>query len=354
MASSSKESAAKANILGKRKQEDDSETKPILILKKLKELSEEKETTIEQIEGSVELLETNIDFFKDVGQVVRVRLMLSRRSKPVGHAFVEFVSANEAKKALETKNGQYLHDRKIILDVANKANNGAPYLPPNTDFFGDVAEVVSVRLIANREGKHLGYGFVEFASADEAKRALEKMNGEYLHDHKILLMKGLGKAPGFAEAVAAREKTLFAAHLSSEAEISDIINFFKDAGEVVHVRLLVSHKGKRVGYGFVEFASFNEANKALEKKNGEYLHDRKIILGAVSTASCHPPNIGFFKGVGEVVGVRLIVDHRGESVGCGFVEFASANEAKKALQEKKDSKIILNVAEIAPYPFRLK
>lgn len=31
----------------------------------------------------------------------------------------------------------------------------------------------------------------------------------------------------------------------------------------------------------------------------------------------------------KLFGVRLIVDHRGESLGCGFVEFASAKEAKK-------------------------
>ena len=32
------------------------------------------------------------------------------------------------------------------------------------DFFNDVVEVVSVRLIVSPESKHVGYGFVEFAS----------------------------------------------------------------------------------------------------------------------------------------------------------------------------------------------
>ena len=40
-------------------------------------------------------------------------------------------------------------------------------------------------------------------------------------------------------------------------------------------------------------------------------------------------SINFFSDIGEVVSVRLIVDHSGKHVGCGFVEFASANEAKK-------------------------
>jgi polyadenylate-binding protein len=41
--------------------------------------------------------------------------------------------------------------------------------------------------MVNHEGKHVGYGFVEFASADETKKALENKNGEYLHDHKIFI-----------------------------------------------------------------------------------------------------------------------------------------------------------------------
>ncbi|EFH53886.1 hypothetical protein ARALYDRAFT_906122 [Arabidopsis lyrata subsp. lyrata] len=337
------------------------------------------------------------------------------------------------------------------------------------DFFNDVGEVVSVRLIVNPEGKHVGYGFVEFASPCLANMALEKKNGEYLHDHKIFLgvaktaphpprlkealvmdltscllsllwrahwvkfliymersqgflifqveedetVEGLNENPSFVEAVALREKTLFVAHLSRQTKISHIINFFKDVGQVVHVRLIIDHKGKHAGYGFVEFTSADEAKKALEKKNGEYLHDREIYLDSVKTAPYRPrpkyedylrresrlidedeaveglddetPEfveevavrkktlfianlsfktkisdiVNFFKDVGEVFRVRLIVNHMGEHVGCGFVEFSSANEAKKALQKKNGEKlrfryIFLDEAEIAPYPLRPK
>ncbi|KAG7544102.1 RNA-binding domain superfamily [Arabidopsis thaliana x Arabidopsis arenosa] len=293
-----------------------------------------------------------------------------------------------------------------------------PHLPPvsfclsSKDFCKEVGEVVSVRLIVNHECKHVGYGFVEFASANAAKKALEKKNGEYLHDHKILLMKGLDETSDFDEAVAVRKKTLFVAHLSHQTEISHIISFFKDVGEVVHVRLIVDYAGKHLGDGFVEFASANEAEKALEKKNGEYLHDRKILLDVAKTAP-YPPRpkyedyirresllieedeaveghdetpdfveevavrkktlffanlfyririsniINFFKDVGEVVGVRLIVNHRGEHECCGFVEFSSANEAKKALQMKNGENflgrfIFLDVVKLAPYPIRPK
>ncbi|CAH2066450.1 unnamed protein product [Thlaspi arvense] len=244
----------------------------------------------------------------NVGEVVRVRLIVTRKCILRCVGFVEFASANEAKKALQKKNGEHLHKRKIILDVAIKGN---PYFPPNIKFFSDVGEVVRVRLIVNHEGKHVGCGFLEFASANQAKKV--------------------------------------------SCFIVLNINFFKDVGEVVHVRLAVDHRGKHVGYGFVEFASDYQAKTALKKKKGEYLHDCKIILTVAKKIPYLPrPHIKMFKKVGEVVCVRLIVDHRGEHVGCGFVEFASADEAKKAVQEMDGKKIFLKMAEIAPYPFQPK
>ncbi|XP_023634346.1 uncharacterized protein LOC17880977 [Capsella rubella] len=426
------------------------------------------------------------DFFKDVGEVVRVRLIVNHKGKHVGYAFVDFASASEAKKALEKKNGEYLHDHKIILEVAKTApdpprpkynlleklcyedyllrqnlmteEDGAAVegldeteavaLRKRTlfvshfsrkaeishiiNFFKDVGQVVSLRLIVDYTGKHVGDGFVEFASASEAETALEKKNGEYLHDHKIFLdvatkapyplrpkycidhkvwyedylgragllieedheaetVEGLDDTPlDFVEAVSVRKtKTLFVAHLTPQTIISDIINFFKDVGQVVHIRLIVNNKGKHVGWGFVEFASAKDAEKALEKKNGERLQGGKIFLEAAKIAPSPPPKrltplilfirfedhlrqesllieedgamdgfvetphfveearkktlfvtnlppetkikyiTSFFKDVGKIVRVRLIADHTGKQVGCGFVEFASANEAEK-------------------------
>ncbi|KAG5413348.1 hypothetical protein IGI04_000915 [Brassica rapa subsp. trilocularis] len=412
-----------------------------------------------------------IDFFKDVGQVVRVRLDINDRGKLVGCGYVEFASANQANKALQNKNGEYLHDRKIFLadgsgatflphkfcidhkvwyeeedylqeeslrldsiqDVAamEEGPDETPHsankevllianLSPQTTkteqiirFFEDVGSVVSVRLIVDHECKHVGYGFVEFDSSYEAEKALKELNGEYLHDHKILLMRGLDDETPHSveEAATVRNKTLFVSGLSRQTKISEIINFFKDVGEVVHVRLIVFRWGNLHGKGFVEFASANEAMKALEKKNGEYLNGRDVFLAYFETPPYHrrpkyqdylqresleikedvaavekgldeTPHfteetvrkktvfvdglsyntsisdiINFFKDVREeIIRVRLIVDGRGDHVGCCFVEMATANAAKKAVQENYNtSKFFVYAAEIAaPYPFQPK
>ncbi|VVB02613.1 unnamed protein product [Arabis nemorensis] len=324
------------------------------------------------------LISDIIDFFKHVGKAVRVQLFVNASGEHKCCGLVEFASSNEAKKALEKKNGEYLHDHKIFLHVATTAPqhlyneddfktnpilkkpktggfcgkkitfpddddypqqerlpieedetptdfveevlfvaNLSPQteIPHIIDFFKDIGNV-QVRLTVNQECKHVGHGFVEFESSYEAKKALENKNGEYLHDHKIFLhvartapypprpkynladklcyedylrrvsllieedetIERLCKTPVFLEAVAVTKKTLYVFHFSRETNISHIIDFFKDVGGVVNVRLNVNHMGGHGGYGYVEFASAYKAKKALQKKNGKYLRDRKIVL----------------------------------------------------------------------------
>ncbi|KAG5392189.1 hypothetical protein IGI04_022152 [Brassica rapa subsp. trilocularis] len=294
-----------------------------------------------------------IDFFKDVGGVSYVRLIGDHTGKHVGYGFVDFASVNDANKALQQKNGEYLHDCKIFLELAN---NGLTYLPPNIDFFKDAGEVVRVRLILDQYGEHAGFGFVEFASSNEANKALQQKKGEYLHNHSIFLDVANNE---FAENLPPKHcidhKTLSVFDLLLTASVSMWAMALLNVGEVVHVRLICNLMGNHVGTGFVEFASADEAKKALEKKNGEHFHRRKIFLDVPKKAQGRF-NSKIFKDVVQVVRVRLIVDHCGEHVSCGFVEFASANEAQKALRHRKRRcKLIFYEAEIAAtYPFRHK
>ncbi|VFR00273.1 unnamed protein product [Cuscuta campestris] len=340
-----------------------------------------------------------------------------------------------------------IHPHSFKAIAARKKTIFVANLSPQTrmfniiKFFKTVGAVSSVRLIVNHEGKHVGFCFVDFADDYDAKMALEEWNGEYLHDHSIFLegaktapssprpkysvaeklwyednllqksldesQEGNDKTPNDVEVVALREKTLFIDNLFWKTKISDIINFFKDVGEVVHVRLVEDTKGKHLGYGFVQFASADKA-KAREKKSGDKLCGNYITLGVAEIAPDEPrpmyedylrgesllieedeavegldefveeayvrnktlfmdnlpveANIGdfarFFEDVGKV-SVRLIVDCEGEYVGCGFAKFASAVEAKMALKKKCRKRyrgrfIYLGMVGIAPYPLRPK
>ncbi|XP_024005852.1 nucleolin 1 [Eutrema salsugineum] len=73
-------------------------------------------------------------------------------------------------------------------------------------------------------------------------------------------------------------RTLFVSNLPFQVEKSDIEFFFKEAGEVVDVRLAMPEDdGIFRGFGFVDFASSEEAERALEF-HGRPLLGREIIL----------------------------------------------------------------------------
>ncbi|CAN6675248.1 unnamed protein product [Malus baccata var. baccata] len=72
-------------------------------------------------------------------------------------------------------------------------------------------------------------------------------------------------------------KTLFVGNLNFRIEEHDVKNFFKDAGEVVDVRFASDPEGKFKGFGHVEFATAEEAKKALEF-NGLELLGRDVRL----------------------------------------------------------------------------
>ncbi|CAN8245379.1 unnamed protein product [Cochlearia groenlandica] len=404
--SPSKVLAVKANLLGKREAGDDLETKPNL--KKHKE-EEDKDTTAHSLDhsvvtqslnkgkGLVEFIEAIsvskrtlfasnlfnrptisalINFFKDVGKVVRVQTVLDNQGKYCHRSFIEFASSDEANNALEKKNGLSLFGCKMIL-IRHSDMSPYPLRPKDKDY---------LRPIEHEE-----------------------------------------TPPLFFKAVAVRKetKTLFLANLSPQTTFKDIVKFFKDIVEIYNARLIVNHEGKHVGYGFADFPSADLANQVLETKNGEYLHDRPVFLhmpiktdpyspqhrynlaeklwyedylgresllikeeeedeavggfvetsgfvkevaltkrtvfiGRIFVDTRIPEIIEFFRDVGHVVSVRLIEINEWSEFGCGFVEFASSYIAKKAVRKNmlkefaRSRQIQVALVNTAPYPLRPK
>jgi RNA recognition motif-containing protein len=56
------------------------------------------------------------------------------------------------------------------------------------DFFAAAGTVVSAKVIIDREtGRSKGFGFVEMSSEDEAKAAIDKLNGSEMEGRSIVV-----------------------------------------------------------------------------------------------------------------------------------------------------------------------
>jgi len=148
--------------------------------------------------------------FEEYGELSGVRLITDRstgRSK--GFGYVQFVNAADAAKAHAGKKGAMIDGRACNVDFAADRSTGGQQdrsqarakfhgdttSPPSdtlfvgnlsfdvgqetvSEAFGEYGTVMGVRLPTDREtGEAKGFGYVTFSSVDEAKAALENMQG---------------------------------------------------------------------------------------------------------------------------------------------------------------------------------
>jgi nucleolin len=124
-----------------------------------------------------------------------------------------------------------------------------------------------------------------------------------------------------------KRKTLFMGNLSFDNAAADVENFFKDSGEVVDVRFASDPDGRFKGFGHVEFATAEAAQKAITLNGGDLI-GRPVKLDFARERGQYTPNDGkensFQKG------------GRGQSHTAyvrGFDKSVGEDEIRSALQE---------------------
>lgn len=74
-------------------------------------------------------------------------------------------------------------------------------------------------------------------------------------------------------------QNLFIGNLASEITAGDLEDNFKQIGEVVSATVIKDkYSGQSKGFGFVEMATEEEAQAAIQKLNGGELCERKITV----------------------------------------------------------------------------
>jgi cold-inducible RNA-binding protein len=72
---------------------------------------------------------------------------------------------------------------------------------------------------------------------------------------------------------------LYVGNISFRATEDDVKDLFSQAGDVVSVKLIKdATTGRLRGFGFVEMASQEEAQKAISMMNGSSFMDRNIVV----------------------------------------------------------------------------
>uniref|UniRef100_A0A1B6D091 RRM domain-containing protein n=1 Tax=Clastoptera arizonana TaxID=38151 RepID=A0A1B6D091_9HEMI len=167
------------------------------------------------------------DFFSSVGKVRDVRLITCNKTRRFkGIAYIEFKDPESVPLALGL-NGQKLLGVPIIVQQTqaekNRAGNSMPNIIPRgipgpmrlyvgslhfnitedmlRGIFEPFGKINNIQLVLDTDGRSKGYGFITFHNSEDAKRALEQLNGfdiagrpmkvSGMADHTDIITQGL-------------------------------------------------------------------------------------------------------------------------------------------------------------------
>lgn len=144
------------------------------------------------------------------------------------------------------------------------------------ELFTQAGPVVNVHMPKDRiTGNHQGYGFVEFASEEDADYAIKIMN----------MIKLYGK-PLRANKASAHQKNqdiganIFIGNLDPDVDEKLLYDTFSSFGSILQTPKIMrdySSNNSR-GYAFINYASFEASDAAIESMNGQYFSNRPVTV----------------------------------------------------------------------------
>ncbi|KAJ1416207.1 hypothetical protein B484DRAFT_454353 [Ochromonadaceae sp. CCMP2298] len=238
-------------------------------------------------------------------------------------------------------------------------------------------------------GRSKGCGLVEFATVEGAQRAILELNDTELQGRPVFVREdretGAPSAPVVKPMTTLRDpaglpvvvaklglsRHVYVGNLSWDVQWQDLKDHMKTVGEVLHADVLLEATGRSKGCGIVEYANVEGANAAILGLQNSTLKNRPIFVredreritkagggsgvaapgdgGAViSGGRLYIGNLDFkvrwfdlkdhFKTIGPVIRADVSMEDDGvRSKGYGIVEYASGQDAAKAIEQLNDS-----------------
>jgi polyadenylate-binding protein len=322
--------------------------------------------------------------FTDIGEVEKmaVKQKQDRQGRLLCYAFATFVSHEVAERAIAELNYTKLdgvpirimwgdNETKQICKVAN-GNLFVKNLDRNIEdsqlheAFANFGEIISCKICVDKDGKSLGYGYVQFRKPDDARQAMEDLKDASINGMPLQIQpfqKKLHKNP---------EDTymnIYIKNLPDEIEKEeDLINLFQGFGEVSSVFMPLNDEGKPRGFAMCSMADHESAVRAVEGLNGMDLGGKKLECCRhmskperlqqiqIETEKWRRHNYEKYNGrnlyvrgfdelvvdddlkelfgqYGEIESVRIMRDEDNNSRKFGFVCFADVASADKAVRD---------------------
>jgi len=248
------------------------------------------------------------DTFSQFGTILSCKVA-SDSGKSKGYGFVHFEKEEAAQLAIEKVNGMLLENKAVYVGpFQKKTERETPGSEPsftnvfvkNIDLevteeelkakFEEHGPLKNLVIMKDDKGKSRGFGFVNFENAEDAKKAVEELNGQQIKSKAIFA----GRAQKKAEREEALRKqfeekrqeriqkyqsvNLYVKNLDDAIDDEKLREEFSPYGTITSARVMKGEKGSSRGFGFVCFSAPEEATKAVTEMNGKIILSKPIYV----------------------------------------------------------------------------
>lgn len=150
------------------------------------------------------------------------------------------------------------------------------------DTFATFGQILSCKVATGEpNGRSLGYGFVHYATQASADQAVQHMNGMLLNDKKVLVgpYKSKEERTARVEALKARFTNVYTKNLDPTLTDPEFEQLFRPFGTITSSYLPKGNDGKTLGFGFVNFATHDQAQSAVDAMHNIEVRGMTLFVG---------------------------------------------------------------------------
>jgi len=324
------------------------------------------------------------EVFNKIGAVESIRVIRDSTFKSLGYAYVNYHNSTDAEAALDQLNFHVIKDRPCRVmwsqrDPANRRSGVGNIFIKNleasidskslVDVFSEFGNIKSAKVVLDENMHSKGYGFVQFETQEQADRAMSALNGKLMNGQKVHIGPFVSKKDRLQQSQA-QYTNVFIKNLAEDVTEQNLEEeLLKGKYGVVQSKVVMRDQdGKSKGFGFINFDTHENAQRAVEELNNTEFHGKAIYVGramkkaerqallreqyeqrkAERNSKYQGVNVYIknlvpevdddtlrkeFARFGAINSTRVMKDDKGNSRLFGFVCFTTGEEAYAAVRE---------------------
>jgi len=245
------------------------------------------------------------DTFSDFGNILSCKVALDEKGVSKGYGFVHYETQKMADIAIAKVNGCKIGNTDLLAYVGpfipkkerqqQNAQNftnvyvkdvsiEATYTDVDT-LFSKYGKITSGIIMKNESGVSRGFGFFNFETHDAAQRAVENLHGFEFFGKRLYVARAQKKSERrqelqqtFQSSLNPKKGTnLYVKNLDDEVTDTMLTDEFKKFGTITSA-VVMKEKGVSRGFGFINFSTPEEANKALNEMNNKQVWAKPLYV----------------------------------------------------------------------------